>query len=252
MIQEFVVDDDDNVQSKPIWNILSESTGENLTFSVTNDQKLALNDDGGNLWSYSDLLSTLNPTVNSSDLTSNMKSEASNLVWTVNSGVIIAFTTFNGIAFLDAKKVRPNDYFQSGAILKAMFGVLDVVSDFIFSLTVTEKHFADNTVPFFIPVICWSTITVPVLLSLLQLTRRSRTIWLEEDVTLQWMTRFSFILYILPFCCGSAFVAVALLNSNAFRLGVFSMGLSRAELSRFSMQKVWSIILFEVSAICNL
>ena len=177
-------------------------------------------------------------------------------IWYVNGGIMAGVGVFNAIAIIDAKLLRQNDYFQPLALVKAMFGILDVISDVMFSLTVTAKHSKDDTPLNFVIVACWTTIAVPVLLSVWQLWRRSRSVWLREDVPRQWLSTNSFIMFILPFFCGSGFVAIAILNSNLFQLGVFSMGLSKTELSRFSLQRIWSIILLEVLNVffifCNL
>lgn len=170
-------------------------------------------------------------------------------IWRINGGIIAGFLAFNIVALMDAKLLRRNDYFQANAIMKAMFGVLDVVSDVIFSISLTVKHYDQSdvhSVPFGIVVICWTTIVLPILLSVAQLWRQSRSSWLREDVVSSWMLRYPFILFVLPFFCGSAFVAVAIMNSNAFQLGLFSMGLSRDELGKFNLKRVWSIIVLEV------
>ena len=167
-------------------------------------------------------------------------------VWITNGVIITTFTTFNAVALIDAKWWRPNDYFERLALFSAMFGILDVVSDVMFSLNVTSKYTQNYSVPLFIVIICWATIVFPVLLSVAQMVRQSRGAWFKEDVSREWMSKYPYILYILPFFCGSAFVAIAILNSNAFQLGVFSMGLSMAEMSRFNVQRVWTIILLEV------
>ena len=167
-------------------------------------------------------------------------------VWLTNGVIITTFTAINAVALIDAQCLRPNDYFKRLALFNAMFGILDVVSDVMFSLNVTAKYIGNYGVPLFIIIVCWATIVVPVLLSVAQLARQSRGAWLKEDVSREWMSKYSLILYILPFCCGSAFVAIAILNSNAFQLGVFSMGLPMTEMSRFNVQRVWTIILLEV------
>ena len=127
-----------------------------------------------------------------------------------------------------------------------MCGVLDVITDVMFSLTVTEKQRDEERVPYFIVVICWVTIVVPVLLSICQLWRKSRGAWLREDVPRQWMDKYSVVLFILPFLCGSSFIALSVLNCNMFQMGVFSMGLSDSEFSSFNLQRLWTIILLEV------
>ena len=60
------------------------------------------------------------------------------------------------------------------------------------------------------------------------------------------MSKYPYIPYILPFFCGSAFVTIAILNSNAFQLAVFSMGLPIVEIDKFNAQRVWTIIILEV------
>ena len=127
-----------------------------------------------------------------------------------------------------------------------MFGVLDVISDVMFTLTVIEKHHDEETVPYFIVVTCWVTIVVPVLLSLCQLWRKCRGAWLKEDVPRQWMDKYSVVLFILPLLFGSAFTALSVLNCNMFQMGVFSMGLSNSEYRSFNLQRLWTIILLEV------
>ena len=78
------------------------------------------------------------------------------------------------MALIDAKWFRPNEYFRKDALFKAMFGILDVISDVMFSVNVTMRHLQGDTVPLFIVAICWATIIIPVLLSIMQLTTESR------------------------------------------------------------------------------
>ena len=181
-----------------------------------------------------------------SDAVSTSSTVSLTTILAINGGIVAGFMSFDAVAWVDAKCLRKNDYFYVDALVKAMFGVLDVVSDVLFSRTVTVKYYEGHPVPLFIPILCWATIIVPVLMSLAQMARKSRGTWLREDIARHWMTRYPFVLYILPFFTGSAFVAVAVLNSNALQLGVFSMGLSKSELSKFSVQRMWSIILLEV------
>ena len=169
-----------------------------------------------------------------------------NALFGLNGGMIAAFLVFGGTALFDAKCLRKNDYFDGTAILKAMFGILDVVSDVKFSYFVSEKHFESHSVPNVLVLSCWASIAIPIFLSLMQLSRKSRGSWLREDIARHWISKHSMILYVLPILSGSAFVAIALLNSNAFQLDLFSMGLSKAELDKFGVQRVWSIVILEV------
>merc|ERR1719361_2226792 len=127
-----------------------------------------------------------------------------------------------------------------------MFGVLDTVSDVIFAVTLTMLHVDDSDeVPLLVSVLAWVCIVCPILLSLFQLVRKSRGDWAKYDNVSRWIFKFSFFLYFLPIFSGSAFVALALVNSNALQLNVFSMGLSKHELSMFNVQRVWSIVMLE-------
>ena len=183
----------------------------------------------------------------SSDLTSGYQklSAISSNIWIINAVIIGAFTTFNGFALIDTTMLRPNDYFQKAAMFKAMFGILDVISDVMFSLEMTTM-FSENEVPLFIVITCWATIIIPVILSVAHLVQKSRGPWLKHDVTAQWMAKFPYILYISPFFCGSAFMAMAILNSNAFQLRVFSMSLPVAEKNKLNLQRVWTTLVLEV------
>merc|ERR1719499_2401741 len=93
--------------------------------------------------------------------------------------------------------------------------------------------------------IAWTSIGVPVLMSLVQMIRMTRREWERKDNVKGWIFRHSMVFYFLPLLCGSAFNAVAILNSNAFQMDFFSMDLSETELSRFKVQRIWSIVFFE-------
>jgi len=156
------------------------------------------------------------------------------------------FGVFNAAAFLDAKYIRKNDYFESGALMIALFGALDVISDVIFAVTVTLKQSTDgDEVPIMVPIVAWTCIVFPVLVSLVQLFRKMQSEWGLNDQIRRWMFKFSCKLYFVAILCGSAFGALALFNSNAFQLYALSMGLSKNQLGSFNVQRVWSIVFLE-------
>merc|ERR1719361_506034 len=93
--------------------------------------------------------------------------------------------------------------------------------------------------------ISWITVALPILMSLLQLIGKSTGEWDRNESVKHWILRHSFTLYLLPFLSGSAFNAIAIVNSNAFQLDVFSMGLSKREMHKFRLQRIWSVVLLE-------
>lgn len=160
-------------------------------------------------------------------------------------GVIAAgFATFGAIAYVDALFIRINDYFYIGAIIAALIGFLDVFSDVVFAVTVMTKPSA----PFEMIIGAWLFIVLPVAVSIVQLAYMAHTEWSRCVRLKRWILKNSYILYILPVFMGSSFVSLSILNSNALKLKVFSMGLSKDELARFNVQRVWSIVFLEVKS----
>merc|ERR1719361_103633 len=69
--------------------------------------------------------------------------------------------------------------------------------------------------------------------------------WSKKQGVKQWLLRYSWVLYVLSFCCGNSFAALGMVNSHAFRLKIFSMGLSQRDLNKFNLQSLISVVICE-------
>ena len=173
------------------------------------------------------------------------KIEESKLKW--HGLTFCLFVVLSILAIFDAYCYRKNDYFKSSALLKGLIGVLHVVTDVLFASLITVRYHHDkSTWNLVFTVVAWTSNILPILLSLCQLSRMIQGEWSQKEGVRQWILRNSHVLYILSFICGNAFAAIGLVNSNAFRLKIFSMGLNQRDLSNFNIQSLISVVIFEV------
>ena len=171
--------------------------------------------------------------------------EGSKLKW--HGLIFCLFLVLSILAIFEANCCRKNDYFEFCALFKGMIGVLHVVTDVLFASLITARYRHDkSTWNLVFTVIAWTTIVLPTIFSFGQLCRMVHGEWTQKEGVRQWIIRYSHRLYILSFVCGNAFAAIGLVNSNAFRLKIFSMGLQQRDLSEFNIRILISVVIFEV------
>lgn len=162
-------------------------------------------------------------------------------------GVLIGiFCIFVFVCYVDAEYIRINHYFLPMAIFGAMFGILDVLSDVLFAVTLIYQHEVDDRVHCMVIYASWTFILLPILLSLWQLVSVSKSQWAKDDAVRRWIVDHVFLFYALPVVCGSAFVAVSIVNCEALQLKVFTMGLSKNERMKFNAKRIWTVVFLEV------
>ena len=168
-------------------------------------------------------------------------------IWVINGCIIAAFVVFGGAAFIDAKWIRINHYFNIHGIVRARFEVLDVASDVLFAVHLMDRYFYDETLELLVAMIAAFTfIALPITTSLVQVLGENRREWRTKRVRV-WVERHSRLLFLSSILSGSAFVAVSMANCNAFQLKIFSMGLTPKEMLKFRMKRMWSIVFCEVN-----
>ena len=72
-------------------------------------------------------------------------------------------------------------------------------------------------------------------------------IWGKNDKAREWLIKYSKFLYIASVLTGSSFSAVEIVNSSIFGLSWFEMGLSHKQVVAFKTQRIYSVILLEVT-----
>lgn len=188
---------------------------------------------------------TGSPTNSPSRISFIAKIEEHKLQW--HAIVFSSFAVVIVLAVFDAYCYRQNDYFKLNAFVKGLAGVLHVLTDLIFAWLITDKYHRDKSLwNSVFAIVAWITNILPVTLSVVQLCRMIQGDWSKREGVRQWLLQNSYILYILSVCCGNSFTAVGLVNCNAFRLKMFSMGLQRRDLSKFRSQRLSSVVIFEV------
>ena len=152
------------------------------------------------------------------------------------------------ITSIDARCIRINDYFDSGSIAKALLGFLDFLSDLLLAAQLTIYCYADDAewIDFVMTIASFCFIVTPIMLSFGQLLRQNGSDWIHVVHIRNWMRSHSHIIYILSVFSGSAFNAVSLVNCEAMKLEVFSMGLSKRQRLQFNAKRLWSVVTFEV------
>ena len=153
------------------------------------------------------------------------------------------------ITSIDAKCCRINDFFHKRFLVRAIIGFLDVFSDAAFAARITVIYLnveSSESTEWMIVMICsFAFILLPIALSLLQLLRAMNR-WRNTDQINAWLIHHATMLFFLSLATGSSFNAIAVANCNAFKLEMFSMGLSNKQLLQWDNQRIWSIIVLEV------
>eukprot|EP01084_Bolivina_argentea_P312576 541156_1 len=168
----------------------------------------------------------------------------------ISGGIVILFLLFAIISCIDAKFCRINNFYSIKYILKALFELLDVTSDVLFAITITILYLNDNEISKFsyavLPIILsYLFIIVPAIATIIQLFQQIHKHWLVGDVTSNWLSTESNILYAIALITGSGFTAIYIVNCNAFKLKIFSMGLSRKQIIKFETKRIYSVVLLE-------
>merc|ERR1712173_374136 len=96
---------------------------------------------------------------------------------------------------------------------RAIFGFFDFLSDVIFAVQLTDIF-----------------IIFPMGCSFMQLLRANKNEWVHYVHLRNWMSKQSYFLYGASVLMGSAFNSISLFNSQALRLPLFSMGLTKRQL----------------------
>eukprot|EP01083_Nonionella_stella_P177883 626725_1 len=164
------------------------------------------------------------------------------------AGIVFVFIAIGGIALLDAKYIRKNDYFKSLSIVSSLFQILDMLSDVFFVVAVYATYRAtdDDKLQFLlICILSMVCIVIPIIISLYQLYATSSTQWITDNRVVEWLNTYAKLLYFMSVFTGSSFAALDLFNCNMFSLNLFDMGLSKKHFQEFKTKKLYSIILGE-------
>ena len=154
-------------------------------------------------------------------------------------------------AFVDAKWIRRNDYFDPGCIIKSCLGFLDFVSDVLFAvqllmLCIDDEPDDNGLMLNVLTIAAFSFIMIPMAFSFHQLFIENKREWIRSVQLRNGMKSKSYIIYMLSVLSGSAQSAVALVNSDAFKLQMFSMGLTKRQRLAFDTHRIWSVVVCEV------
>ena len=172
-------------------------------------------------------------------------------IFTLSLFILSAVFIFIGISGLvDARCVRINDFYRIGAIFAATIQILDMLSDSFLAIDIYLQDKIDPGMGYNIMLyICIICIVLPSLLSLFQVYYFSQRIWNKNDKAREWLIKYSKFLYIFSVFTGSSFTAIEIMNSNIFGLSWFEMGLSNKQVVAFKTQRIYSVILLEVTCI---
>ena len=83
-------------------------------------------------------------------------------------------------------------------------------------------------------------------MAMIQLVHQLQKYWWRDESVKMWLVSHGKILYVLSIFTGSPYTAVSLMNSALFQLDIFTMNLSREQLIRYQVKRVYSTVLFEV------
>jgi hypothetical protein len=166
-------------------------------------------------------------------------------------GIMITPLVLFGIsAFVDAKWLRPNDYFEPSYLVHGCLSILDLFSDIVFAVALSYRYhdLAVSVIPWYLPVAAWLSIGIPIFVDALLLGRKTcygKAKWTGDTMVQNWLKNYSSILYLLSFITGTSLAAVAVLNSAAFQMRLFNMGLTKATLKKYNKQKLWTVVILE-------
>lgn len=170
-------------------------------------------------------------------------------LYIIYSIIVGAVGVLSLLALVDAWYCRVNDYFQIGSIIKALLGFLDFISDLLFAAQLTVFLIDDqrNPIPLIIATMAaYLCIVLPMLISFMQLLNENKQQWVHSVHLRNWMQSYSHFLYMVSVVSGTAFTAIALVNSQAFGLEIFSMGLAKRKRLEFNLNRVWAVVACEV------
>ena len=167
------------------------------------------------------------------------------LIYGIILGAVFLFLL---ISLIDAWYIRINDYFDYGCIIKALLGFLDFLSDLLFAVQLTMYCLNDDVkvIESVMTIASYCFIIFPMMFSFGQLLRQNDKEWIHVVHLRNWMRSYSHVIYIISVFSGSAFNAVSLVNCEALKLEVFSMGLSKRQRLQFNAGRLWSVVACEV------
>eukprot|EP01084_Bolivina_argentea_P055315 101424_1 len=154
--------------------------------------------------------------------------------------ICIFFIAIAFCAYIDARCMRKNDFFNINNIATAFVQTLDVISDVFFATDLLLSY--HNILPGILATI---TIICPVIISLYQLYVESNKYWLKNNILRSWLSSYAKLLYFVSIITGSSFTAIQLFNSGMFTLQLFDMGLGKKERMNFKRKRVYSVVLIE-------
>ena len=166
--------------------------------------------------------------------------------------IIVAVVLLIAItAWIDARCCRINDYFKIGFITRTLIGFLDFLSDLLFALKLTmlcldAAEYPEETL--IATIAAYIFIALPIFVSFKQLIVENKREWIHSAQLRNWMKSWSYVLNVASIITGSAYNAVALANSQMFNLSVFSMGLTKDQMMRFSTQRIFGVVMCEVKS----
>ena len=153
------------------------------------------------------------------------------------------------IALIDAWYIRINDYFDPGCVITTLLGFLDFLSDLLFAVHLTMlcmDHDERDTKVIIFTILAYFFIALPMAFSFGQLLRENQREWVHSVYLRNWMETHSYFVYMTSIVTGSAFNTVSLMNCQALKLEVFSMGLTRRQRLKFNTNRIWGIVACEV------
>eukprot|EP01084_Bolivina_argentea_P175128 303324_1 len=148
------------------------------------------------------------------------------------------------IGFIHAKYIHQNDYFRISLIFATGLQISDMLSDLFFVINLWT-HIYENVSYLVVVVISISLIVVPVAISIGQLWFHLNKHWTQNNRINGWIAQYSKYLYLLSFISGSSFTAISLFNCNFCSLPIFSMGLSKVEITYFSTKRLHSTVIIQ-------
>ena len=116
------------------------------------------------------------------------------------------------------------------------------MSDLIFATrALQQKFYAQGILGLVFVLVPWAMNFVVL--------ERSQRKWIKDSsikyAVSRWLLKYNKKLILLTALCGSAFAAIELCNSRAFRRGLFNMGLTESHIKKFQAKRIYSTVIFE-------
>eukprot|EP01083_Nonionella_stella_P195637 720516_1 len=146
------------------------------------------------------------------------------------------------IGYIHSKYIHQNDFFRISLMFTAALQTADMFSDCFFTWNLST-HMNDSYL--IITVISIFLIVMPAIISIGQLWCHLSSHWAKCNRINIWIVQYGKYLYLLSFISGSSFTAVSLFNCNFCSLSIFSMGLTKTEMTYFSTKRLRSTIIIQ-------